>query len=104
MEKRKRRVYISGKITGTDDYMERFAAAEKYLEEAGFSVINPARIGEECPKDFTHSEYMRVCFELLDMSDCVYMLRGWEESKGAKMEYEWAREHGRAVMYQERRA
>ncbi len=37
-------IYISGKVSGTDDYMERFAKAEKKLTEQGFSVINPAKM------------------------------------------------------------
>lgn len=38
------KLYISGPITGTDDYMERFAAAQKELEEEGWSVVNPALV------------------------------------------------------------
>lgn len=30
------RIYISCAITGTDDYMERFAKAEKELTEQGY--------------------------------------------------------------------
>ena len=32
MENRKLRVYISGKITGTTDFIERFAKAEEKLK------------------------------------------------------------------------
>lgn len=35
-------IYISGKMTGTDDYAERFAKAEQELTRQGFSVINLA--------------------------------------------------------------
>ena len=38
------RVYLSGAITGTDDYMERFARAQMLLQNEGHSVINPALI------------------------------------------------------------
>ena len=41
---RDNRVYISGPITGIDDYMERFSNAEKELKEQGLSVVNPAKV------------------------------------------------------------
>lgn len=47
----KERIYVSGAITGTDDFMERFAKAQKELEEKGYSVINPALINSNMPKD-----------------------------------------------------
>ncbi len=47
----KMKLYISGPITGTDDYMERFAAAQKELEEEGWTVINPALVNSNLPKD-----------------------------------------------------
>ena len=37
------KIYISGAISGTKDYMERFARAEKELTEKGWSVVNPAK-------------------------------------------------------------
>lgn len=41
------RVYISGPITGTEDYMERFAKAEEKLTAAGHQVYNPAHANRE---------------------------------------------------------
>ena len=38
------KVYISGPITGTTDYMERFSEAQKHIESLGYSVINPALV------------------------------------------------------------
>ena len=44
------KIYISGAITGTDDYMKRFAKAEKELTEKGYSVVNPAKVKHSCRK------------------------------------------------------
>lgn len=46
------------------------------------------------PKDATHEEYMRMSFELLNICDAIYMLEGWENSKGANQEYGFAKGKG----------
>ena len=87
MGDRKTRVYISGKITGTTDFMERFARAEEKLKSEGYAVLNPAYANSYMPEDSTWEEYMKVSMVLLQMADAIYMLNGWEDSKGAKQEY-----------------
>lgn len=81
------KVYISGPITGTIDYMERFAEAQKELEAKGYEVVNPALINSNLPKCTTWDEYMRVSLVLLDLCDAIYMLKGWADSNGASLEY-----------------
>lgn len=82
-------VYLSGPITGTDDYMERFARAEERLTKRGYAVINPARVCAQLP-ELEHDQYMQVCVPMIEVADVIYMLKHWEESKGAKMEYFYA--------------
>lgn len=94
------RVYISGAITGTDDYMERFAAAEKLITAAGDIAVNPARINSSLPEGTTYSEYMEKSIELLEACDCIYMLDGWEESNGANMELKYAITHKKNVGFE----
>lgn len=84
MENKKRRVYISGKIIGTTDFMERFAKAEDKLKAEGYSVLNPAHVNSYMPEDTTWEEYMKVSLTLLQMADTIYMLDGWEDSKDAR--------------------
>ena len=90
MGNRKPRVYISGKITGTIDFMKRFARAEEKLESRGYAVLNPAKANSYMPEDTTWDEYMKVSLTLLQMADAIYMLDGWEDSKGARQEYNTA--------------
>ena len=66
------RVYLSGAITGTDDYMERFARAQMLLQNEGHSVINPALVNSNMPSDTTYEEYMNMSFTMLSMCDAIY--------------------------------
>ena len=94
------KIYISGAISNTDDYMERFAKAEKELTERGYSVINPAKVNAQLPKDTTHEEYMKVSLCMLDMCDSIYMLKGWEHSLGANKEFLHAVKTKKIIMYE----
>lgn len=81
------RIYLSGPITGAPDYKQRFQEAEEELKAAGYRVINPANLGIE---GLSWQEYMEVDMTLLDMCDTIVMLEGWERSKGACIERDYA--------------
>ena len=87
--KKNRKIYISGKISGTDDYLERFAAAEKKFSEQGYEVVNPAYEGTKL-KDASYEDYMELSFQLLKDCDIIYMLKDWRTSPGANQEYGYA--------------
>lgn len=97
------KIYISGAITGTDDYMERFAQAEKTLIKSGYEVVNPAKVNAQLPESTSYDEYMEMSFCMLKMCDIVYMLDGWTDSNGAKMEYDKAVSLRLPIWYQEKR-
>lgn len=88
------RLYLSGPISGTDDYMERFAEAEEELAEQGYNVINPAKVLEGLPADFAYEEYMTLCMGLLTACDAIYMMEGWRNSIGSNREYGYALARG----------
>lgn len=91
------KIYISGKITGTSDYMVRFAKAEKALRTKGWEVVNPAK--EDLPKNLPWEEYMKHDVRLLAGCDAIYMLDGWRQSRGACLERELALNLKLKVLY-----
>lgn len=96
-------IYIAGKITGTNDYLKRFAKAERWLSENGYigRVVNPARIGLSMPRKTSYKDYIRMGLSLLDKCDSIFMLNGWEESAGASLELLYAVTLGYNVFFEE---
>ena len=92
------KIYISGKITRTTDYIKRFERAEKAL--SNYIVINPAKVNAQLPIDTTWKEYMQMSMTMLKMCNAIYMLKGWEDSKGANLEYEFARSHNYKIIFE----
>ena len=77
------KVYISGKITGDADYKQKFKAAQNILESAGFEVFNPAE-QEDTGKSWTWN--MKKDIAGLMECDAIFLLKDWEESRGARLE------------------
>lgn len=90
------KVYISGPITNNPFYKKHFARAESELKEQGYTPINPGKIGEY--EGLSYEDMMVVDFALLGVCDAIYMLKGWEDSKGANAELTVARVTGKQVM------
>lgn len=95
------KIYISGPITGTDDYMNRFCAAEEKAKKIGYEVVNPAKVNAMLPESTEYEDYMTMSMVMLDMCDAICMMHGWEESKGAMREYNHAKNKEIAILSEE---
>lgn len=86
----KEKVYISGPITGIDPEVcrARFEAAEQQLLARGYMPVNPLKNG--LPDTATYDEHMTRDLEMLAECSIIYMLDGWEKSKGCRIEFSTA--------------
>ena len=89
---KKEKIYLSGAISGLprQEYMKRFADAEKHLREQGYKVCNPTKA---LPCRFLWiykilGYKLTLIWDLWLLSRCdkIYMLSGSENSKGAYLE------------------
>ena len=91
-------VYLSGPMTGLPDFNRpAFHAAAAALREQGHVVINPAEV--DLGPDATWVDYMRVHLaEIARRVTQVFVLPGWEGSRGAQLEVHVARSLGLPVV------
>lgn len=82
------KVYIAGPMTGYENFnREAFFEAAKKLEELGWEPVHTAGL----PDDLTYEVYLAQGLEAIKGCSVICLLEGWEESKGALMEYGYAR-------------
>lgn len=95
----KKKIYISGKITGLSQEaaLSSFNRAELFLVSEGWEVINPMTINHNHDKSW--ESYMRVDLKALLDCEAIYMLNDWHTSRGANIEYNLARELGLKVLF-----
>ena len=97
----KRRIYISGPMTGIEprEYRRRFREAETILRRHGYGCINPCRVwpcrfpwlyrlmNALLGKRLTYAVILAYDLLLLmTRADGIAMLPGWQASRGAQIE------------------
>lgn len=93
------RIYISGAIAHHDlsERRKAFTRAEKYIRDVLHAEpVNPFNNGVPSYEDWR--VHMKADIKLLLECDGIVMLRGWETSKGAKLEFDVATSCGIQVV------
>ena len=89
--------YIAGKITDNlETYQYSFCDCQMVLESIGYTVLSPAWLPIGLHR---YNDYMRISKQMLRAADDVFFLEGWEESKGARKEHEWATKWKKNIHY-----
>jgi hypothetical protein len=94
----KKKVYISGKITGIETEAETlFQKAEDQLVKLGFEPVNPMKLNHQ--HDLSWHSYMKEDIKALCDCDAICMLKNWKDSKGAIIEHMLAIQLGIEPIY-----
>ena len=106
-------IYIAGAMTGKENFnFDAFDQVRDYLKANGHHPISPADIDrlyegidKYFPKNFSPTvedcaRYMRRDLNAIEGADAVYMMEGWEFSKGARVELAFAEFLGKKVMFE----
>ncbi len=88
-------IYVAGKYSAQNEFMVKvnIAAAEAAAQEiwkAGHAAICPHLNTAHWGGLLTHEQFIAGDLEIIARCDAVYMLPGWEQSKGAKQENAFA--------------
>lgn len=91
------RVYIAGPMTGIPEFnFPAFNAAAAKLRGYGLEVENPAE--NPAPPCGSWLAYMRMAVAQVATVDLLVMLPGWEQSRGACVEFNLAKGLGLKVL------
>ena len=97
----KLRVMISQPMRGKTNEQIRQERAElvKRLEKDNFEVVDTI-ISENAPKGCNEAiYYLSKSIEFISKVDIVYFMKGWQETRGCKIENKICQDYGRQVMY-----
>ena len=94
------RIYISVPISGLDERKQREKAdlTKAALSRAGHKPVNPFEI---CAgKNPEYIDYLVYDLRALYDCDAIYMCDGWQDSKGCRVEWFFAKTYGKKVIYE----
>lgn len=98
-------IYIAGQMAGVpDNNYPAFVRAEDKLLHEGWLPINPARFDCVFGANPTGKLLDAVCEAeraAIPFLDAIYLLKGWEKSKGAKSELAIALQNNLLVIVEE---
>lgn len=77
------KIYLSGPISGDPEFREKFELAAQYVKSTGNEPVNPAEIEVE-PERAAFA--LLVGLTKLYECDGMWLLPGWQDSRGARIE------------------
>ena len=90
------KIFISGPMTGIKNFNRRkFNKIARKLSKKHI-VLKPAIL----PDGLKHEEYMKIDKAMVNVCDAIYMLKGYEQSKGAVEEWQYARRNDKRIFFE----
>lgn len=91
---KQKKIYIAGKVSGEPlaECTMKFGLAQKTIENLGFIAINPLEVVGDWKTPW--NEAMRKCLHALIDCDAIVLLNDWQDSKGAMIKCQLARDLG----------
>lgn len=97
---RENRAYVAGPMTGLPDHnFPAFNEAADKLRKMGYHVENPADHG--VVEGAGWEDYLRADLAKLTTCSHIYLLQGWSNSRGARLEVQVAKALGIHIWYGE---
>jgi len=95
-----KKCYIAGKISDLEvsDYTTNFNVAKLEVKELGYEPISPLDLPHAHDKSWNN--YMKEDLIAMLQCECVYVLRNWRHSDGAKIEVNTALSVGINIIHQ----
>lgn len=95
------KIYISGKISGLpmNNVIDKFNLHAAFLKLRGYEPVNPIYVSPY-REDKQWHDYMVDDIAALFQCDAIYMLADWGQSRGARIEYQIAKELGLKIIFQ----
>lgn len=87
------KMYCAGPMSDCkeDFNRESFRQAADIVEEHGYEPVTPVDIDDEVDHSgWEWSDYLRADIKVITDCDLIALLPGWEESRGAQLEYQTA--------------
>ena len=97
------KIYMSSMVIRDPNYIENINKTYLRLvnEYPDAQIFSPVDIMSTFPDGLSYEEIMDFCMYILSKCDVIYMLKGWEDSKGANREYGYALGRDMIIIYEE---
>lgn len=101
-------IYLSGKISGDPNYLEKFAVVTKVLRTAypAARIFNPAwefleiskKLKESVSEEAGHEILVDACLKIMEHYEAIAIMPDWSDSAGAITELKAAMKRGMKII------
>lgn len=92
------KIYISGPVPANGAFIKQtYMLPEAKLRLLGHSPFNPSWMNID--ERWNGEERLSIGMAVLDLCEAIFMLEGWEDSKNAQAEYDYAVKNGKKIFY-----